>query len=283
MSLIAQELAKDSQFQVSLITGNYGQPAIINHGRLSLYKTNLFNFLHLLKRVDADVYVERTINPKIILLGLWCKLFKKKFIYMVAHDWDLNHRVIKLADLIITQHQQQNAALNGHSLVMPPLMEIIKNKKSFQRQYVLWVGRADNWKRPADFIRLARRYPQEKFVMICRPGRIKFSPPPLPNLKFFSTVPFPAISHFFAQAKVLVNTSTAEGFPNTFLQAGAAKTPVLSFRVNPDHYLTQYRCGRVGRLLVRLDKDMGQNHYRYVKKFHSLKNIELLKRALYKL
>ena len=301
MSLIAQELAKDKRFGVSLITGDYSQPPIIKQGRVTLLKTKLIDFLTVLKTIDADIYVERTINPKVFLVGWWCRLFKKKFIYMVAHDWDLNYSRLKLADLIIAQHQHQNFTLKQNlklkNLVMPSLLKIKTKKKKFSRQYVLWVGRADEWKNPLDFIDLARHNPQEKFVMICRQGRnktlfnfVKNQATSLTNLNFVPAVSAGKISTFFRQAKILVNTSTAEGFPNTFLQAGAANTPVLSFKVNPDKYIIKYGCGLVGKnrfqeILakpVRL-KIMGQNHYQYVKKHHSLKNLDILKTTLVQL
>ena len=289
INLLASELAKDKHFSVSVITGDYGQPAIIKQGRLTLLKTKLFDFFTILKLADAGIYIERTINPKILLVYLFCRLFHKKFIYMVAHDWDLNHSVIKLADLIITQHQQQNKMLKFNNLVVPSLIKFGPNKKIFKRKYILWVGRADSWKNYQAFIKLAKNYPQEKFLMICRSGQQKTPATDLPNLKIISFVPATKILDFFRQAKILVNTSEAEGFPNTFLQAGVMKTPVLSFKVNPNNYLKTYNCGLIGSDLnlilkspVKL-KIMGQNHYDYVKKHHSLKNLEIFKQTLYKL
>ena len=286
ISLITQALAKDKHFAVSLITGNYGQPPIFTRGRLKIYKTRLWDFLKILKTVNADIFVERTINPKVFLVGWWCRLFKKKFVYMAAHDWDCSYSGLKLAHLIFTQHQQQSAALkknlNLSSIMMPPLVKIGPAQKPLERKYILWVGRADDWKRPLDFINLVRRNPQEKFVMICRPGKVKLKIN-LPNLIFIPAVPATKILDYFRQAKIFVNTSNAEGFPNTFLQAGAAKTPVLSFRVNPDNYLNKYHCGQVGQKLFQPGKDMGQNHYRYVKKYHGLKNLEIFKQTLCRL
>lgn len=289
ISLLARQLAKDKNLNVSLITGDYGQPTIIKFGRLTIYKTKLFDFLFLLKKINADVYVERTINPKIMLVALFCRLFHKKFIYMVAHDWDLKHKIINLADLIITQHNQQKISLKYKSLLMPSLIKNPFFKKISKRKFILWVGRADAWKKPLDFIHLASHYPKEKFVMICRPGKVDL-PPALPNLKIIPAVAPSKIIDFFSQAKILVNTSIAEGFPNTFLQAGITKTPVLSFQVNPENYLNRYRCGLVGRnrfeqLLKNPSrlKVFGQNHFNYVVKYHSLKNAEIVKQALYKL
>lgn len=289
ISLLARELAKDKHFIVSVITGNYGQAAVMKKGRLKLFKTKLFDFFKILKLANADAYIERTINPKIILIYLFCRLFNKKFIYMVAHDWDLNHKIINLADLIIAQHQQQDEFLKRNSTIMPSIVQLSSMEKSLKRKYILWVGRADDWKKPLAFIELAKNYPQEKFLMICRSGQQKTPASNLPNLKIIPQVSYSKIINVFRQAKFLVNTSDAEGFPNTFLQAGATGTPVLSFKVNPDHYLDKYHCGLVGQNLQKLLADprklkiMGKNHYDYVKKYHSLKNLKSFKQILYKL
>ena len=103
-------------------------------------------------------------------------------------------------------------------------------------------------------------------------------------------MPLEKTDKFFRQAKVLVNTSVAEGWPNTFLQAGAAGTPVLSFQVNPDNYLTKFNCGFIGQNQFkqilnnpRQLKTRGQNHLNYVKRYHGLANLKLLKQILYRL
>ena len=95
-------------------------------------------------------------------------------------------------------------------------------------------------------------------------------------------------------AKILVNTSTAEGFPNTFLEAGLTQTPILSLKVNPDNFISKYKCGviasnnqkdlekRLSNLLnhnSRLRK-LGVNNYKYAIKYHGLKNLKVLKQAL---
>lgn len=298
VSLLAQELAKDKEFKVSILQGNYGQPTVIKRGRLSLYKTRIFDFFNLLKKINADIYIERTINPKIFLVYIFCRIFQKKFIYMVAHDWDLSHRIINFADLIITQHSKQKTAKGfHHNIILPPLIRIDTMKSNSRRKYIIWIGRADYWKKPLDFINLAKANPQERFIMVCRQGsninlfnQLQKKASHLSNIKFLSGTPFFEINSFFLQSKLLVNTSIAEGFPNTFLQAGAARVPVLSFKVNPDNYIIKYHCGQIGskqfkKILNNPDKlrIMGQNHYQYVKKHHSLENINIFKQCLFNL
>jgi len=331
ISLIVKELIKDKRFKVSLITGDYGQPNVVKMGRLTIYKCfrkKFHRFIELpraalvAKKISADVYVGRTASNLLWLMALFCRIFNKKLVYMVAHDWDCQkkffnpltrvnrqafYRALKLADLIIAQTQKQKTMLKKNfgleSTLMRSLAQPPKAIKTSKKDVILWVGRADKWKRPLEFIKLARMLPQEKFVMICRKGldaqlfsqtlRLARSQK---NIEFIESVSFEKISQFFSQAKVFVNTSIAEGFPNTFLQSGLAKTPVLSLKVNPDGYSDRFSCGLTAKndfkLMVKSAhqmlknekglKLMGQNHYNYVAENHSLKNINIFKAAVVK-
>ena len=53
------------------------------------------------------------------------------------------------------------------------------------------------------------------------------------NLVFHGRVAYQSMSDYYARARVFVNTSASEGFPNSFLQAWARGTPVISF-FDPD-------------------------------------------------
>jgi len=305
ISLIAKALAKDKKFQVSVIVGDYGQKATVKQNRLTLYRSfkhgrffpfEVGRFSQLLRKINADIYTERTINPKILLVYLFCRLFKKKFFYMVAHDWDLNHRIIKLADLIIAQTKdQQKQLLNSwklSSFLFPSILpnNVIPLNANKQGHFILWVGRAEKWKQAEIFLKLVSYFPQQKFIMVCRLGhdfhyyqKLFTRLQPLPNLEFYNDIPFAQINDFFKQAKILVNTSICEGFPNTFLQAGLNQVPILSLTVNPDNFISRYRCGLVAdnninqlinncqKLLKNhsLARSFGKNNFRYVNSHHN--------------
>jgi len=332
ISLIVKELMRDKKFEVSLIVGDYGQNKIVKKGRLTIYKSldkNEYIMLSFLKafitmvKIKADVFVARTANPLAGVVAIFCKLFNKKFVYMAAHEWDCQKdfgnylkNIRKLffrlgliqADLIIVQTKTQQKNLKKDfglsSQLMASVIKPWKLKKTFKREFILWVSRADDWKRPLSYIKLAKKIPQQKFVMICRQGKdiklfnqVKKQAKFQSNLKFLPVIPIEEIMRFFAKAKLFINTSEEEGFPNTFLQAGMTKTPVLSLKVNPNQYFNKYNCGLVAdnkqkqmtKLCYKMLNNpkmlaiMGDNHYDYVKKNHSFKNINIFKQVLLEL
>lgn len=161
---------------------------------------------------------------------------------------------------------------------------------------ILWVGRAQGLKRPEIFLKIAENFPDENFIIICNKGtyieywnEIKEKADKIPNLTFVPFVLFENIDNYFKESKVFINTSTYEGFPNTFVQAAKSKTPILSLRINPDRFLTKYKCGivcdnnikkMVNNLeLLLTNQDLynkfSENALRYAKEHHDIDKISM--------
>ena len=115
---------------------------------------------------------------------------------------------------------------------------------------LLWVSRCQPIKRPHLFLDLAERLPGVKCRMVCprediglwesvsaRAARI-------PNLEFIERVPYHEIQSVYDDAKIFVNTSEWEGWPNSFIQSGLGAAALLSLQVNPDRLFETYALGR---------------------------------------
>jgi glycosyltransferase involved in cell wall biosynthesis len=74
----------------------------------------------------------------------------------------------------------------------------------------------------------------------------------LPNVSCPGAVPYADVGTLFSRARIFLNTSEIEGFPNTFLQAWVRGVPVVTF-FDPDSLIKQRQLGRTA---VDLD-DMG--------------------------
>ena len=63
------------------------------------------------------------------------------------------------------------------------------------------------------------------------------------NLEFISNIPSKKIYKYYSEASILINTSSSEGFPNTFLESWANYTPIVSLNFDPDNIISKYTLG----------------------------------------
>jgi Glycosyltransferase Family 4/Glycosyl transferases group 1 len=117
---------------------------------------------------------------------------------------------------------------------------------------VLFVANFKEVKRPWLFMDLAESFAARtdlKFIMIGRPTtERRFAPmmeraKRIPNLQYLGGLPIEQVNEQMAQATMHVNTSSFEGFPNTFLQAWGRGAIVATLNVDPDGCLHRQRLG----------------------------------------
>ncbi len=319
----ARELAKDKNFDVSFVVGDFGQKEIEKIEGVKIYKAvtpkeessflrkifQAIKFWKIFKKVDADVYITSTKNNIVLLASFFCKIKNKKHIHRTAHEEEVGlidskknwlskmfFESLKKANEVIVQNKSHQRKIkknyNINSRVVKNFFEIKEERKK-EKNFVFWLGRSVAWKKPEFFLQLAKEFPGENFVMVynkCEGGqrrwsRINAEVEKIKNLKLFEKIPFAEIQDYFDRAKVFVSTSDAEGFPNTFIQAGTGKTPILSLNVNPDDFITKYNVGnfaggdfgemkdQLGELLGNESKwkEKSRNVFLYVKENHDLK------------
>ena len=271
-----------------------------------------------MKSADTDIYFQEAASTGTFLASLFCKVYKKAFVYRTAHQDECNGtyskqhhvagRLFKRAllwakvvliqndadrnNLLMTMHIDSQVVRGGHHMPECSLSE---------REIILWAARSADFKRPQLFIDLAEQFPDEKFVMVCSKAwgdqkydQLAARAKAIANLEFVPQVPFEEISDYFKRAKVFVCTSRAEGFPNTYLHAWINATPVLSLEVNPDGILDKFACGSCsqgdfGRLAESLRAmltenryiELGRNGRRFAEEHHDIKKIAMEYKKLF--
>lgn len=318
---------RDKGYDVSYISLDYGQEEGIHIGGIKIYKSfkpndglfgirffypRLWKIWKALRKADAHIYYVRCATFLVGIVAIFCKFYKKKFIYAGAHVTDFIPNQLRLAtkrdlllykyglrhaDSIIAQSNDQKRLLLKHFGLRSKVItnffphEAIRLPDS-QRKFILWVSTIRTWKRPIQFIRLAKSFPCEEFVMIGGPtstvnnylfNDIKRCAIRVKNLRFLGFQPFEVTENYFDRSKIFVNTSQYEGFPNTFLQAWCRGIPVISY-VDPDNVIQKNALGLVvhseqdlqHKLWTCLSESMPESGpiLEYFKRKHSYKVIE---------
>lgn len=323
--LLAAELAKDTDFSVSFITADYGQSEIEIIQNVKIIKslnfrqnalTGAHKLIKAMKKADADIYIQKSASWGTFLVAMFCRLHKRAFLYRTATagecngNWprgSLERKIfqwsIRQAGKVLVQNETDRRNIKDLLDITAILVRnghLIQPLTQNNRDMVLWVGRSDRLKRPELFIDLAEQMSHEKFIMICQHATgdnnydtLNARARQIKNLEFIEGVPFSEIDGFFLRAKIFVNTSDTEGFPNTFIQACKCGTPILSLNVNPDNFLNKYKCGlcadgdwqifknMLTDLLGTAAREYGQNARRYVEENHNIKNIIKLYKEIF--
>lgn len=232
----------------------------------------------VLKAIEPDVCYRRVLDFGVIPLSWLSRLLGSRFVYGVAHDDELSdnphmfsegikstrlfrvviRRALSNASAVVTQNEHQRdlakARLSTSVFKIPncyPVEKVDPIDLEHEPPVVFWAARFEPWKRPELVANLAEAFPEATFVMAGRPGDeglyadIEARAETLDNLVRTGHIPISQIDRYFAAADIFLNTSVQEGFPNTFLQAWAQGTPVVSFQADPDGIILKHDIGYV--------------------------------------
>jgi len=280
--LLSLELASINNFDVNFIVADFGQNKIEKYDNVTVYKS--FNFKHnilkrfnnlfkTIKQVNADFYIFRASDLGVAIFIFFVKkYFRKKVIYMIAHDSETNfknHKKIsgfwgaflmqkayKIADKITAQSVQQfdlfyNNFNKKPDVIIKNIIDLENNLENYVRDKILWIGRLDKFKNPEIFLKLIDKFPNNKFVML---APIEYNSidyglnlqkiiKSKSNIEYIEFVQPTEIYMLYQQAKIYVMTSEAEGFSNTMLEAIANVCPILSYKVNNDNIFDNQKIG----------------------------------------
>lgn len=236
----------------------------------------VFRFVHprwtgmwsALRRADADIYYTSCAGMQVGLVALFARRFRRRFVFRIASDSDcdasrllvpfardrwLYGYGLKRADAILVQSVSQAEALARNyglaSRVAGMLVEtpLAKAERDVD---VLWVSNIRREKRPDRILELAGVLPEVSIHMVGGPlpneedlfRRTEAAAKERSNVSFHGALSYRDANEVYARAKLLVNTSDVEGFPNSYLQAWIRGVPVVAL-IDPDRVIEREGLG----------------------------------------
>jgi glycosyltransferase involved in cell wall biosynthesis len=227
-----------------------------------------------LSRADADVYYGSCAGGLIGQIGMFCASRGKRFVFRTASDADcqpdalismgrwyrrdkwLYERGLRRASSVLVQSVRQQELMRRNFGIDSSIAGLVVEPGSSERNFderdidALWVSNMRSVKRPDMLLSVADRLPHVSFHMVggTVPGgqqffeRVKAQAAAHGNVTFHGAVAYRDTGALYSRARVLVNTSDIEGFPNTYLQAWSSGTPVVAF-FDPDGVIAREGLG----------------------------------------
>lgn len=211
-----------------------------------------------LKRANADVYYVSPAGAQLGQVVLFARLHDRRVIFRSAHDANCSPETLMIqlwrdrrlyeyglhrADAVLAQTVPQQNMLHKNygveSQVAAMMVEPASSNLAFSDRDVdvLWVNNLRRFKRPDRFVDLARLLPDLRLHMVggAVPGfddvhqSLARDLPGVPQVTWHGAVPYHDVNELYERARVFVNTSDTEGFPNSYLQAWIRGAPVVAF------------------------------------------------------
>jgi glycosyltransferase involved in cell wall biosynthesis len=272
VSIIVHDEGQGARRQIDGIT------AIAAHTRhggirgLRFFHPRATRLLSALIAADANVYYQSPAGAYTGITAWFCRRTGRRFIFRVASDSDcekehgriqfwrdrkLYNYGLRRADLVAAQTEFQAQLLRENhaieSAVVNMMVEPPRKGAPVDKDIdVLWISNLRALKRPELALELARQLPQVKFSIAGGPmprgetyyEDVRAAAARLPNVNMLGAVRYADSGNLFDRAKIFLNTSSIEGFPNTFLQAWIRGVPVVSF-FDPDSLVQRLQLGHI--------------------------------------
>lgn len=225
-----------------------------------------------LSRADSRAYYVSCAGAVVGYIAAFCRLHGRRMVFRVASDADCKPNDLLIATgkdrwlyawgiqqadavLVQTDHQREllrtNYGVDSSKVSMlVPMPEQIADDG--QRDIdVLWLANLRSVKRPEWVPELAKLLPDIRFTMAGGPyggqqalfDSVKDTAASFSNLTFLGPILFHETAALYARARLFLNTSALEGFPNTYLQAWAHGAPVVA-TFDPDRIISLHALGR---------------------------------------
>jgi glycosyltransferase involved in cell wall biosynthesis len=235
-----------------------------------------FRIWRSLFRAPSRTIVYRAAGSELGVVAVFARLARRRLVFSSANvvDFHLGELMsnrrglvrradlfmyklgIRLAGTIVVQTEEQIPlceAAFGRRPVLIKSIQPLAEPQAQPAEAFLWVGRLVSYKRPLEYIALARALPEAKFWMVgvVEPARqdnalleaVSTQSQELPNLELLPPRPQGELWRLMARAVASVNTADREGMPNALLEAWTRGIPALVLTHDPGGVVEGYGLG----------------------------------------
>lgn len=218
--------------------------------------------------IRPNIIVYRGANRELLPLAIFSKLFGIRLVMFGASDVNFEpgkelvgsefnrkryHKAVKRIRFFVTQNKHQHDTLQSNygneSMMLYNIWGNVDQKTDeiVPSSDAVWVANFRRLKRAEWVIEAAKQCPKYHFAMAGGGSDdyykdMQTQAQSVGNLDFLGPKSFFFTNSLVQQSKVLLCTSTFEGFPNTFLQAWSNGIPVIS-TVDPSNIIADYNLG----------------------------------------
>ena len=223
-------------------------------------------------RAPSPTIVYRTAGFELGLIAIYARLARRRLVFATASLADFEYQKherrrlhvllydlgARLADAIVVQTEEQVRLCQATVGRTPTLIKSIAELAApSDRSPIafLWVGRLVGYKRPLEYIALARACPEARFWMVGVPPptaneedrvvaeEVAQQAHDITNLQLLRPRPRAALGTVMEHAVASVNTADFEGMPNVLLEAWGRGVPALVLNHDPDGVVETHGLG----------------------------------------
>ena len=220
------------------------------------------------------VTVVRSGTPIVGFIALYSLIWRRRFVFSSANNFDFLSREdmsrvqlwlyrfgVRRADVTVVQSSEQiELARRAFPKIktpvrIPSFADEPSDSTLGEGEAFVWVGRLVDYKRPLLYAELAAAVPDARFVLVPHLPQevtqeqrqvleeLERLAERMDNLEIGQGLPHAALVETLDSAVAVVNTSSFEGMPNTFLEAWGRGVPVLTYSFDPDGVVAERGLG----------------------------------------
>jgi glycosyltransferase involved in cell wall biosynthesis len=222
-------------------------------------------------QAPSRAIVTRCAGVNVGMVAIYARIARRRFIFASCNLADFDCRKllfrrrdqliyelgVRLADAIVVQTEEQVEPCEAAFGLLPIVIKSLAAPAEPQvgePMAFLWVGRLASYKRPLEYVELARAVPEARFWLIGVPqadvsngvsvgAALIAAAAEVPNLELLEPRSSAEVGELMSRAVAAVGTADFEGMPNVLLEAWSRGVPALVLTHDPEGVITTHGLG----------------------------------------